>query len=89
MRPFLDVLGIRLIARSGLSTRTVRIADKLRFSDITKYSSALDTRHTAQWFTHAHTDGRTTRKHSAVSVHRMSKKVNVAQTRLPSVGFRS
>jgi len=35
------VLGILLIARRGLRTRTVRIADRLKFSVIIKYSKAL------------------------------------------------
>ena len=40
---FFVVLGILLMARSGLKTRTVRIADRLRFSVMTQYSSALHT----------------------------------------------
>ena len=38
---FVFLLGILLIARSGLSTRTVRIADKLSFSTSKQYSKAL------------------------------------------------
>jgi len=45
-KKFCVVLGILLIARSGRKTRTVRIADRLRFSVMTQYSSALYTDHT-------------------------------------------
>jgi len=50
------VLGILLMARSGLRTRTVRMADRLRFSVMTQYSSALHARTHAPPHarTHAH-----------------------------------
>lgn len=35
------LLGMRLIARSGLSTRTVRIADRFMLMEVTEYSRAL------------------------------------------------
>ena len=35
------LLGTRLIALSGLRTRTVRIADKLKFSETMAYSIVL------------------------------------------------
>ena len=38
---FFLILGTRFIARSGLKTLTVRMADKLRFSVATKYSTVL------------------------------------------------
>src|SRR6218665_705231 len=43
----INSLGILLMARSGRSTRIVRIADRLRFCVSTAYSTALQNKHTS------------------------------------------
>jgi hypothetical protein len=40
---FIILLGTLFIARNGLSTRMVRIAERLKFSDAIKYSTVLKT----------------------------------------------
>lgn len=49
--PVCYVLGILLIARSGLRTRIVRMAERLRFSVSTPYSTALQVKVRPKWDT--------------------------------------